>query len=119
MIRHDIEQRDSVPLIGAFADGDQPAEFVAVECHRDDIDEYSDNTTLEREPCRVLEGLTERPQLLTVAVRIDGDLLDQLVDGVAHPHDATSSGQWHRGPRCGMRWLGAETDVDARVPHCC
>jgi hypothetical protein len=42
-----------MPLSGAFTDGDQPAEYLTVEFHGDDIDEHSDNTTLEREPCRL------------------------------------------------------------------
>ncbi len=66
------------------ADGDQATAFVAVEVHRCDFHIHADHPATEREAGVVLEHLPERPQLLVLAVGIDDDLLDQVVDRVTH-----------------------------------
>lgn len=66
------------------AHGDQATTFVAVEVHRDDLHAGADDPATEREAGIVLEHLAERPELLVLTVGVDDDILDQVVDPVAH-----------------------------------
>ena len=72
-------RRDMLGAVIAPAPRRQPAPLVSIVFERDNRDGFADDEPVARHPDAGLESLPKSPELLVVAVRIDRDLLDELI----------------------------------------
>jgi len=86
----DVCEGDGASGAPMAAPGHQPATFIPLPVNAGDLHRHVEHRRLDGEGDLVLEHLGKGRQLLADAVRIDGDLVDQLGKGL--PHDSHTTG---------------------------